>query len=204
MDGLRAAAVLHYELFPYLYGLLAGAAAGAPAARLRLPGRRPVVEHELRAARRPRPARGAGGRPRDDPDRLPSARPLGRPLHRLDRRAAAARSPGRRRSTSSRCTCAPAPSSRSTCARPPARGGGRRADASGPGRLPRRRTEPDVDLTGQPRDVQLFVPRPGTAAPRHARRASRSPGRWNAGPLPGAVIRVHGPAIQGAVVVSPS
>ena len=60
-----------------------------------------------------------------------------------------------------------------------------------------------VDLTGQPHDVQLFVP------------ASRRPARvtlagkpvawtWNAGPLPGAVIRIHGPAIQGAVVASTS
>jgi hypothetical protein len=60
-----------------------------------------------------------------------------------------------------------------------------------------------VDLNGQPRGVQLFVP------------ASRRPARvtiggktvawrWNAGPLPGAVVRVHGPAIRGAVVASPS
>jgi hypothetical protein len=27
---------------------------------------------------------------------------------------------------------------------------------------------------------------------------------WNPGPLPGAVIRIHGPAIQGAVVASTS
>jgi len=60
-----------------------------------------------------------------------------------------------------------------------------------------------VDLTGQPRAVQLFVP--------EARRPARvtvagKPVRWtwNAGPLPGAVIRMHGPAINGAVVASPA
>ncbi len=59
-----------------------------------------------------------------------------------------------------------------------------------------------LDLRGQPRDVQLFVPAP------------RRPGRvtiggrevawtWNAGPLPGAVIRVHGPAVQGRISLAP-
>jgi alpha-D-xyloside xylohydrolase len=58
-----------------------------------------------------------------------------------------------------------------------------------------------VDLKAQPRDVQLFVP------------ASKRPARvtlggkpvtwtWSPGPLPGAVIRLHGPAIHGAVVAS--
>ena len=59
-----------------------------------------------------------------------------------------------------------------------------------------------VDLTGQPGAVQLFVPT--------ARRPARvtlagQPVRWtwNAGPLPGAVVRMRGPAIKGAVVASP-
>jgi alpha-D-xyloside xylohydrolase len=60
-----------------------------------------------------------------------------------------------------------------------------------------------VDLTGQPRDVQLFVP-----APRRPARVTLG-GRpaawtWNPGPLPGVVIRLHRPVIQGAVVVSAS
>jgi alpha-glucosidase (family GH31 glycosyl hydrolase) len=59
----------------------------------------------------------------------------------------------------------------------------------------------DLDLTGQPRDVQIFVPAPSR------------PGKvtiggddvqwtWNAGPLPGVVIRTHGPDIGGEVALS--
>jgi alpha-D-xyloside xylohydrolase len=58
-----------------------------------------------------------------------------------------------------------------------------------------------LDLTGQPAHVQVFVP------------AARRPGRvtigghvvswrWNAGPLPGVVIRLRGPAVQGRILVS--
>ena len=58
--GLRDAAVLHYELFPYLYGLLQAQPARAPPARLRLSRTtRGSWSVDLRAARRPRPARGA-------------------------------------------------------------------------------------------------------------------------------------------------
>jgi len=60
-----------------------------------------------------------------------------------------------------------------------------------------------VTLSGQPRNVQLFVP-----APRRPARVTLG-GKpvawsWNPGPFPGAVIRLHGPAVRGAVVVSPS
>jgi hypothetical protein len=57
-----------------------------------------------------------------------------------------------------------------------------------------------LDLTGQPPQVQIFVP------------AASRPGRvtiggrpvawhWNAGPLPGVVIRLHGPAVRGTVAL---
>jgi hypothetical protein len=60
-----------------------------------------------------------------------------------------------------------------------------------------------VDLTGQPADVQLFVP--GPHKPAHVTVGGKLVAwTWNAGPLPGAVIRSHGPVIRGAVVVSPS
>ena len=39
----------------------------------------------------------------------------------------------------------------------------------------------ELDLRGQPRDVQLFVPAPARPARRHARRASRSPGAGTRG-----------------------
>jgi alpha-D-xyloside xylohydrolase len=60
-----------------------------------------------------------------------------------------------------------------------------------------------VNLTAQPDDVQLFVP-----APRRPARVTLA-GKpvawtWSRGPLPGAVIRLHGPTIQGAVVASAS
>ncbi|HEX4520321.1 MAG TPA: TIM-barrel domain-containing protein [Gaiellaceae bacterium] len=56
-------------------------------------------------------------------------------------------------------------------------------------------------LTGQPGDVQLFVP-----APRRPRTVTFAGKRvawsWNAGPLPGVVIHLHGPTVRGAVVLS--
>jgi alpha-D-xyloside xylohydrolase len=56
-------------------------------------------------------------------------------------------------------------------------------------------------LRGQPRDVQVFVP--ASSPPRSVtiggRRVSWT---WNAGPLPGAVIRVRGPVVEGRVVLS--
>jgi alpha-D-xyloside xylohydrolase len=59
-----------------------------------------------------------------------------------------------------------------------------------------------LDLRAQPADVQLFVPaatRPGhVSIGGHAVAWS-----WNAGPLPGVVLRLHGPRIQGAITLSP-
>jgi alpha-D-xyloside xylohydrolase len=58
-----------------------------------------------------------------------------------------------------------------------------------------------LDLRGQPRDVQIFVP------------AERRPAKvtiggravaftWNDGPLPGAVVRLHGPSVRGVVALA--
>ena len=59
-----------------------------------------------------------------------------------------------------------------------------------------------LHLHGLPHDVQIFVPWP--LRPRRVTIAGRSvPWTWNAGPMPGAVIRLHGPAITGKVVVLP-
>ena len=103
--ALRDAAILHYELFPYLYGLLAARRAGAAAARLRSSRDDPRPwERRPRAARRPRPARGAGRRPRHVAERLPAGGRLGRPLHRRARARRHARSRARRRCGSSRST----------------------------------------------------------------------------------------------------
>jgi hypothetical protein len=56
-------------------------------------------------------------------------------------------------------------------------------------------------LRGQPHDVQIFVPasqRPGAVTiGGHA-----VPWTWNASRFPGAVIRVHGPVVQGKVALS--
>ncbi len=60
-----------------------------------------------------------------------------------------------------------------------------------------------VDLTGLPRDVQLFVPRRA-----RARRVTVG-GKpvtwiWNPGRCPASVVRLHGPAVHGTVESSPS
>jgi len=57
-----------------------------------------------------------------------------------------------------------------------------------------------LDLHGQPRDVQLFVPSAGR--PRSVTLAGR-PVRWTwePGPFPGVVIRVHGPSVRGPLVL---
>ncbi|HZO97695.1 MAG TPA: TIM-barrel domain-containing protein [Gaiellaceae bacterium] len=57
-----------------------------------------------------------------------------------------------------------------------------------------------LDLRGQPRDVQLWVPAAGRPA-RVTLGGRDVPWRWNAGPLPGVVVRVHGPAVRGELVL---
>lgn len=56
-------------------------------------------------------------------------------------------------------------------------------------------------LSHEPRNVQLFVPAP---RPPHRVTLAGEPvaWTWNQGPLPGVVIRLHGPAIQGEIVLS--
>ena len=56
-------------------------------------------------------------------------------------------------------------------------------------------------LHGQPHDVQLFVP--AAARPQRVTLRAREVGwAWNAGPMPGVVVRVHGPEIEGKLVLS--
>jgi alpha-D-xyloside xylohydrolase len=58
-----------------------------------------------------------------------------------------------------------------------------------------------LDLTAQPRDVQIFVPAPGR--PRQVTIGGKPVAwTWNPGPLPGAVVRLHGPVVRGKVAVS--
>ena len=60
-----------------------------------------------------------------------------------------------------------------------------------------------IDLTGLPHDVQLFVST-GTKPGSVTLGGHRVAWSWNAGPLPGVVVRTHGPAIHGRIVVSGS
>jgi hypothetical protein len=58
-----------------------------------------------------------------------------------------------------------------------------------------------LDLRRQPKDVQIFVPAP--SRPRSVTIGGRAVAwTWNAGPLPGAVIRLHGPVVQGKLALS--
>jgi hypothetical protein len=60
-----------------------------------------------------------------------------------------------------------------------------------------------LGLNGQPRDVQLFVPL--GSKPQHVTLDGRPVAwSWNAGPLPGVVVRTHGPNIRGRIVASGS
>jgi hypothetical protein len=60
-----------------------------------------------------------------------------------------------------------------------------------------------LDLSGEPPDVQVFVP----ASKRPARvtlDGKNESWSWNGGPLRGVVVRVHGPSVQGTIALSPS
>lgn len=57
-----------------------------------------------------------------------------------------------------------------------------------------------LDLRRQPRDVQLWVPAPARPA-RVTFAGRRVAFTWNPGPLPGVVVRVHGPTVRGEVVL---
>jgi len=59
----------------------------------------------------------------------------------------------------------------------------------------------ELDLHGQPHDVQIYVPAPGR--PRAVTLGGKAVSwSWNAGPLPGVVIRVRGPLVRGKVVLT--
>ena len=59
-----------------------------------------------------------------------------------------------------------------------------------------------LDLQGQPHDVQLFVP--DAVPPTDVKLGGRSvPWSWNDGPLPGVVARLHGPTVQGTITLDP-
>ena len=58
-----------------------------------------------------------------------------------------------------------------------------------------------LDLSGQPREVQLFVPLGRREAAAQVTLGGRAVDwSWNAGPLPGVVVRTHGPVIRGRIV----
>ena len=57
-----------------------------------------------------------------------------------------------------------------------------------------------LDLTGQPAGVQVFVP--AASRPSHVTIAGRRVAfTWTPGPLPGVVVRLHGPAVRGVIRV---
>jgi hypothetical protein len=59
-----------------------------------------------------------------------------------------------------------------------------------------------LDLRGE-RDVQIFVPAP--APPREVTlNGTPVAWTWHSGPLPGAVVRLRGPAVQGVIALSPA
>jgi alpha-D-xyloside xylohydrolase len=57
-----------------------------------------------------------------------------------------------------------------------------------------------LDLHGQPRDVQLWVPAPGRPA-RVTFGGKQVPFEWKPAPFPGVVLRVHGPTVRGKIVL---
>jgi alpha-glucosidase (family GH31 glycosyl hydrolase) len=59
-----------------------------------------------------------------------------------------------------------------------------------------------LNLRRQPHDVQIFVPFAGKPAGVTIA-GKRVPWRWQAGPFPGVVVRVHGPTITGTLAVLP-
>jgi alpha-D-xyloside xylohydrolase len=57
-----------------------------------------------------------------------------------------------------------------------------------------------VDLRAQPREVQLWVPAPSRPA-RVTLGGKSVAWSWHAGALPGVVVRVHGPTVRGQIVL---
>ena len=187
--ALRDAAVLHYELFPYLYGLLRR---GEPVLRplgygypddpqvVGAPTYELLVGPDLLAA--------PGDRPGHDAERLPAAGRAGststpaRPCS--GGRVVHARDAADRSSRSTRATGAVVPFNLRTR---PARGGASN-EQTHPGRAGFLATNgATLDLRGQPKDVQLFVPAP--ARPRRVTIGGRAVAldAGTPGPLPGVV-----------------
>jgi hypothetical protein len=197
MAALRAAGVLHYELFPYLYGLLRR---GQPVLRPlgygypNDPGSwqadfELLVGPELLAA----PVTGQGTTPSvylppgdwvdlatGQPTKGPATFTRTTPLDVLPLYArAGAVVPFNLRTGSSWWGV---------------------DELAHPGRAGYLVTAGSVDLRRQPRDVQLWVPAPARPA---AVTFAGKPVRWSwtPGPLPGVVIRVHGPTVQGEIAL---
>jgi alpha-D-xyloside xylohydrolase len=58
----------------------------------------------------------------------------------------------------------------------------------------------EIDLRHQPRDVQLWVPAPSRPA-RVTFAGRQVPFAWHPAPFPGVVLRLHGPTVRGEVVL---
>jgi alpha-D-xyloside xylohydrolase len=203
MDALRDAAVLHYELFPYLYGLLqqhqpvlrplAYSYPDEPASWAASNSLELLVGHDLLAA----PVTGAGETPSVY---LPAG-------SWIDLYTGVAVSGGSAFTRPTPLTQFPlyvrAGSVLPFNLRTASESWWGTNEQTHSGRAGWLATNgASLDLRSQPRDVQLFVP----AATRPARVAIG--GRavawmWNAGPLPGVVVRLHGPRIQGLITLSP-
>jgi len=57
-----------------------------------------------------------------------------------------------------------------------------------------------LELHDQPHDVQLWVPAPARPA-RVTFGGKQVPFEWTPAPLPGVVLRVHGPTVRGEIVL---
>jgi alpha-D-xyloside xylohydrolase len=201
MAGLRGAAVLHYELFPYLYGLLEG--------------HRSVIEPLGYAYPNDSAAWGAAyefmvgpdllAAPVTGPGTTPSVvLPPGRWIDLFTGRTVEGGGPAFTRPTA--LLQFPLYARSGTVF--PFNLRTRTASWWGvdeqthPGRAGfLAATGTSLHLTGQPHDVQIFVPAP--SRPRRVTLAGNAVSwRWNAGPFPGVVIRVHGPRVEGAIALT--
>jgi alpha-D-xyloside xylohydrolase len=203
MDALRDAAVLHYELFPYLYGLLqrhqpvlrplAYAFPGDAASWATSNSLEFLVGPDLFAA----PVTGPGETPSVY---LP-------PGSWIDLYTGAALTGGSAFTRPTPLTQLPLyvragavlPFNLRTAASP----WWGTNELTHPGRAGWLATAgATLDLSGQPGDVQLFVP--AAARPTQVRIGGQAVAwTWNAGPLPGVVVRLHGPKIQGEIALTP-
>jgi alpha-D-xyloside xylohydrolase len=198
VGALRAAAVLHYELFPYLYGLLRR---GEPVLRPLAYGfpddeeawrsnLELLVGPDLLAA----PVTGQGETPRvylpaglwvdletGRTVKGPTAFTRRTPLDELPLYARAGSLIPFNLRTSDPWWGVDELSH-------PGRAGYLVSDGSG------------LDLHGQPRDVQLWVPTPSRPA-RVTFGGRTVPFSWHQAPLPGVVLRVHGPTVRGEIVL---